>query len=343
MSQAAQTGSPQGGETKEALTLDPRGKGLVTSTPTEKPGAGGGSPSAQQAPGTSETPVPEAEAKPGEGEKPADKKEPEKKDDKFSERFAALARREAQIVRQDQAVKVKETALATREADLTAREAKLADLEKLRAEAPTNPLKALEYFGLTYDKITEFVLNDGKPTADVIAKKMVDDEFSRRDRERADKEREDAEKATKAAEAEHAEVLAEFRKGVTDFVTKNAEKYELTRLQDEENGSGTELILAIIEENFQATSKAGQPRVMSKEEAADLAEKYFESLVEKATATKKIQAKVQPQPQGDKKPSDPAKPRTLDNSLTPSGATPPEDRRPLSREERIARAMKVAV
>lgn len=82
-----------------------------------------------------------------------------------SRRYADLARREKAIrlkaQQQDQALKVREAAIAAREAELTGKptfdESKYLDRSKLKRD----PLQALAEAGVTYEELTQQILNQG--------------------------------------------------------------------------------------------------------------------------------------------------------------------------------------
>ena len=76
--------------------------------------------------------------------------------------FADMARKEQARVAKEQALKARERAAEERERVLAEREGKLAG-------AKVAPLEALKAAGLTYDDVTQAQLNDGKPSAELIA------------------------------------------------------------------------------------------------------------------------------------------------------------------------------
>jgi len=95
-----------------------------------------------------------AEEKPVEETAEAEEK-PEEKIDKLAPKFAALAKREKEVRAQSQELKSQLTAFQAREAEIN-------KLENLRQNAQNDPHKYLEAAGLTFQDITEFVLNDNK-------------------------------------------------------------------------------------------------------------------------------------------------------------------------------------
>src|SRR5271166_1356124 len=89
-----------------------------------------------------------------------------------ADRFAALAKKERAI--QKQLAEVKQ------------REAKAKEWETLKASAASNPLKALEVLGISYEQLTNYILNGQKPTADLQVK-QVQDELAKLKQDQADK------------------------------------------------------------------------------------------------------------------------------------------------------------
>lgn len=244
-----------------------------------------------QSQGVPSTPIPkEGPASLAEAIKPV------KQDSKpGADRFAILAKQER--------------ALRQREAQLKAGAAKQAEWEKARQEATTNPLKALEALGLSYEQITQFMLNGSKPTPELELQSVKQEMAAFR------KEQEDKAIALKAeqeskAKAEYQTTLSEFNSEVDNFIKTHADTYELTNLYE-----GQSIVSATIEQHFANTKK-----ILSIEEASNLVEKYFEEQVQAATKSKKFQAKQTPKEEGQPRREQAAKSSapTLSNELTSS-------------------------
>lgn len=221
---------------------------------------------------------------------PEEKKPEAAKAPPGADRFAALAKKERAI--QQQATALKE------------REAKLADFESIKQKATSNPLEALKILGISYEQITEFILNGQKPTPDLQVSAVKQEIDALR------KERElEKEAAKKAQEEEHSRTMEQFRAEVGNFIKTNAEQYELTALYN-----GESIVEATIEQHFAATQK-----VLSIKEAADLVEAYFEDQVKAASQAKKFQAKQEPKAPGQPaKEMERTKAPTLNNGMTSS-------------------------
>lgn len=266
--------------------------------------------------------------------------------DKLTERFGVLARMEQQNVRQRQEIARDRQAIAAEKTRLEGIGSEISTLKARIAEEDAlwqgNPLEMMRRKGWSYDKITQLQLNEGRPTPEMVAKQTVQEEL-KAEKDRQDKLRLEAEEADKVKyQKAFEEKLAEFTQEVQDFytATENTEAYELINLHD-----AREVVVATIEEHFQRTKKAGKPQIMGIKQACDLVEKYLEERVEKSTQTKKWAARANSTPASDaSKPNGEATPnpthvppRTITNNLTSSA----QGSRPLSREERIRRAMSV--
>ncbi len=280
-------------------------------------------------------PVQSAEGKP-ESVATGDKAKVETKPD-ATERFGALARREQQALRERQSLAADKQKLVAEQASFSAQKAKYEEEDALWK---VNPAQVLEkrLGDKWYDVLTQIQLNEGRPTPDMVAKSTVTKELEEFKKSQELERQAEREEAQKAERAKFEQTLAEFRQEVQDFVKapENQEKYELVNLHE-----ATEVVLATIEEHFQRTKKAGKPQIMSITQACDLVEKYLEDQVEKSTKTKKFSARVSPSPAPNtgakteaKSPNEPVPPRTINHNLTSSA----HGARPLSRDERIARA-----
>lgn len=196
-----------------------------------------------------------------------------KEDPKMASKFAALAKREQKIRMQETALKEKLARISEYEAN-----------EKLLNESP---LEYLAKRGLTFDKLTQLALNDGKKPAEMQIKELEE----RLERERKEREEKETENAKKKVEAQR----AEFFEGVKDFLKANPEKYELCLAEDE---GVPELIFEVMN-----THKERTGRILPIEQAADVVEKHFESLLdEKFVKLNKLKSKFIKE----EKPADPA-------------------------------------
>jgi hypothetical protein len=213
----------------------------------------------------------------------APKAEGEKKDDFLAPRFAALAKKEKAARSQIEAAK-------QLQAQIAEREAKIKELEAKYSKKPANPIEALMQHGFTYQEATDYILNGEKPTADLKIK-TVEDRLAEFERKQEERELKALEDAKKDEERGRAEAIENFKGEIKDYVTKNADTYELINLHET-----YDLIYQTVAEHFQETREKGEPKILSVQEAADLVEKHLEDIVDRTLKTKKIQSRLSPKP-----------------------------------------------
>jgi TPP-dependent indolepyruvate ferredoxin oxidoreductase alpha subunit len=261
--------------------------------------------------------TPETEAAPVEAA-PAPAPAPEKP---RSDRFAALARKEAEVFRKQQAVRAQQAEIARQAEEIRA-------FQEAKRQAALNPIDALKQLGLTYEQITEYVLNDNKPTpsAEVQLVRQELEEFKRVQREEQQRLVEQ-QKAMIAQEQQ--QIISAFRDEVNDYVTQHSETYELTALY-----GGHNLVADVVEEHFKQSGK-----LLTIPEAAKLVEEHYEDLARKAQATKKFAATQQKvaSPQGQTTATAPKIGPTLSNDLSAVATAAPKS--PRSDADRIAAAL----
>ena len=197
-------------------------------------------------------------------------KEAEKPAPPKADRFAVLARKEQDLLRRQQAVKQQQQLLAAQAEEIRA-------FQEAKRQAALNPLDALKQLGLSYEQITEFVLNDNKPTpnAEVQSVRQELEEFKRQAREEQARVLEQ-QRAMQAQEQQ--QIIEQFREEVSEYVSQQAETYELTNLY-----GGANLVSDVIEEHFKQSGK-----LLTIPEAAKLVEEHYEDLARKAQQTKKF-------------------------------------------------------
>ena len=246
---------------------------------------------------------------------------PEKPRERAGDKFAVLARKEAEVFRKQQAIRQQQAELA-RQAE------EVKQFHAMKRQAALNPVEALKQLGLTYEQVTEYLMNDNKPTpsAEVMTLKQEIEEFKR---QQADEQKRLLSEQKAAMEAEHQATIEQFHSEVSDYVEQHADTYELTSLY-----GGANLVAGVIEEHFKETQ-----RLMTIPEAAKLVEEHFEELAKKAQATKKFAATQQKaaSPQATAQTQAPRMGPTLSNDLTARVAANPQ--RPRTDEDRIAAAL----
>lgn len=243
------------------------------------------------------------ETKPAEA--PVEAKEPEK-DDKFSSRFAALAKREK--------------AIQAREAKIKEMETRFSSIDKQDAEFKSNPIKFLQdRYGLSYNDLTQLVLNDNKPTPEMKVREL-EEKLTAFERQKQDE-------AKKAEEERINGVINKFMGEIGSFVDDNANEFELIKA----HGEGKELIYNVIDQHLSRTG-----RMLSIKEAAEHVEKYLTDEAQRFLNLNKFKPKEAPKeaPKAELKAA--VTPKTLTNQAQTEVPTPKVE--PLSIEESKRRA-----
>jgi len=206
-------------------------------------------------------------------------REPEKSDD-FSRKFAALSRREKEI-------RAKEAEYDKRIAELEERLGSFGKKPEPEPELPIeyrlkkDPLRALEDMGLSYDKLTELALNDGKLTPEMQMRLMREElegdykkKFEELENRLLEKERSDEQRR-------YDDIQRGFQNEIEDFVESNPDRYELIQANE-----ANDIIYDVIEEHYNDTG-----RILDIEEAAEAVESYLEEEAEKLLSLGKLRSK----------------------------------------------------
>jgi hypothetical protein len=242
---------------------------------------------------------------------------PKAKDD-FAEKLEILAKRERALYREKQS-------LAQERQQKAELEARLKTYEEKKAKAKQNPLDYLTESGLSYDDITNFMLNGGKPTAQDELQ-AVRDEFKRFRDELADKEKKQSEQQTQAQAQQQTQVIEDFKEEITQFLATNKDTYELSASRE-----ATEDIFSTINDAFVISmndwAKRGRqgrpPAPMAIKDAAEIVESFYEKEVLRLTETTKLRQKLgladKQAEQSGQKPRGPSP--TLTNNMASSAAS----------------------
>ena len=257
-------------------------------------------------------------------------------DDKISPKLAMLLKREKMAVEREQKAKGYESEWESKRKELEAREAKIREFESLKQ---TQPLKALELLGLSYEDLTSIKLADGSMPPEIHIKRLEEKlEQEIRTRETLRLQQEDDK--IRAQKAKEDEITQGFKTEITDFLSQNSEKYELIQFE-----GAQELVYEVINEHYERTidAQTGIGEILKFPEAADKVEKHLERKYNKVGGLKKISALLAAQ-QGNKEQQKPQyngqQPKTLTNQMA---STPSKPRRsPLTDEERIQKAIAYA-
>lgn len=244
--------------------------------------------------------------------------------DDFEDKFLRLTR--------------KERALQQAQADL---KAKQAEIDKMKAEYEEvinrknnwkqNPYDFLNFAGVSYEQLTEAMLNDGQPVDKLteIERKLQmleEKESKEKQAKQLEQEKALAEQTQRAIDA--------FQSELANFI--EASDYELVKLNE-----GQELVFEIIQQDFQQKIADGKtPEIMKLELACEKAEKWFEERLEILKKSKKVQSLFQPKEEVPETKSSfqapvnsPRQSVTLTNSMKASSEpNTPQSRRPSDQE-----------
>lgn len=244
-----------------------------------------------------------------------DEQKPAEKPDKFAQKFAALSRKEREI-------RQRETSLKAREQEIEVRLAKAAEIEALPSKVKESPLEALERLGVTYDQLTELILQQGQ-------EKPEDKKLAEIERKIADYEKREREAVVQRQEQARQSYLAEL-----SAFCKSSDKYELIQAN-----SAVPVVYQVVEEHYNKTGE-----ILTNEQAADLVESHLEEEAAKLLKLNKIKAKLAPpaaQPTAPVANQSTAKTNstTLTNSL--QSTSPTREPRKLTDEEALEEAARL--
>jgi hypothetical protein len=243
---------------------------------------------------------------------PVEQKPQEK--DQFAEKLELLTRKQQNIWREQKKFEAERQKFEQERKEYEAWKQK-------KSTAKQNPLEYLSEAGLSYDELTNFMLNGGKPTEkDELA--ALRDEFNRLREEQAKEKEEIKNQQTQAQKQAEAQAIESFKEEITSFIEQNKEKYELSAQRE-----ATEDIFTTINDAFTIAinewNKNGQegemPKPMSIQEAADVVEDFYEKEVLRLAQANKLKTKLginQDQGAAAKQPS-----KTLTNNMASTAAS----------------------
>jgi len=244
-----------------------------------------------------------------------------KTEESVSPKLQVLMERERQALNRERMAKSQEEKL----------QEKLKKLEEFES-IKTNPKKALEVLGLSYDQLTESILKDGEIPPGVEIQRLRAELEEHKAQLRQEKEQA-LEHQKKQVSQQEEKAVSEFKTEINEYVRSNANRYELI---DFENAH--ELIFDVIEEHYSRTinPETGVGKVMSIADAADKVEEHLEKKYLAAKDKNKIKAfwNTIPKPMQEqlaKKQETSQPPKTLTNNLGPKtqkqSTRPPEGER----------------
>lgn len=211
-----------------------------------------------------------------------------------SDEFVRKAQQEREQWQKQKAIKVKEQEIAAREAKLKDYESKYQSYEQTKAQARLNPIKYLQEAGLTPEDLVQFQLNNGSPTPDLQFQQLKT-ELEQTKQQIAEEKKQQELQAKEQNQRAAQEAMESFKVETKEFVESKPEEFELINATDAHN-----LVIQTIEEHWnqsvQRYEESGndpklKPKILSKEEAADLVEKYLEDKVETVLKGKRFGSK----------------------------------------------------
>lgn len=239
--------------------------------------------------------------------------------------FDVIARKERAILQERQRLAAEKQSLQAEKAQYEVWRAEKAAFEQKRSGYKTNPNTLLSDFGLTYQDLSEFQLNDGSPTPQLLIKQQQDRIDALEARITQEKTQKEAARQERNKQQEE-EIKSDFRDQIGSFIRSKPDEYEYTRINEAEN-----LVYDTVEEYYNRNGK-----LLPIKKAADMVEQHLANIVEtKILASKKLQAKLG---KSSTKSQEIPTPRTLSNSITTT-SSPYNGVSPRNEADRIARAM----
>lgn len=234
------------------------------------------------------------------------------KEEPIASKLSVLMERERQALNRERMAKSQEEKLKER----------LKKIEEFEA-VKTDPKKALEFLGMSYDQLTESILKDGQIPPSVEIQNLRGEIEQLRAQLKQEKDQEVEEQKKRVGEAE-TRAVSDFKSEINEYLKSNAARYELIEFEE-----ANELVFDVIDEHYNRTvdPETGVGKVMSIAEASDMVEKHLEEKYLKAkeknkvkafwgTIPKPIQEQLQKQELGTQRfQSQP--PKTLTNNLGP--------------------------
>ncbi len=191
--------------------------------------------------------------------------EPERPD--FSRQFAALARKERALRQKEQEI----ANFAKEREQFEGTSARLADLQRLAKE---NPAKLLGELGISYDELTQQVINEGNPTEEQqlrLENERLNNRLEKLEKI-YDEQRQQAERAQ--IKAAHTQLVDNIKNFVDDSNT-----FEMVQHHDAYG-----LVAQVMQEHYNTTKE-----VLEYGDAAKLVEDHFMAEAERYLGSKKLQ------------------------------------------------------
>ena len=229
-----------------------------------------------------------------------------------------IAPKLASVKARERAAQEKAAALEQKEREIQERAEKF---EKVR----NDPKAALEALGVTFEQLTEAIINE-KPLQE---ENPLDKAHKRIDSLEAQIKQEKEEEARQKEALEQAKIDAardDYKVQINELVQSTSDKYELIQANEAQD-----LVFEVAAEYW-----AKHQEIITPQQAADLVEDYLWKKTERLLELKKVQAAVQPKP----KPKT-SFGKTLTNQAGAFAASPASESKNLTPDERRRRAAKL--
>jgi len=254
--------------------------------------------------------------------------------------FAALAAKERELRQaQESFKKDRDAYMASVSEDKKGLEA----WKKATANAKRDPLGYLKAAGIEYDQVSQAVLNDGKPSADLIALDVESKLEAAKAEWKAEMEAERKRLSDERAASESA-VVERWARQTTDWVKSEGEKYELVNLYDLGGQIPQAIQKAWDDNQEELTREAAAERLENhlREQVRGLKKtKFWSELLKEPAATdaksdtgKPAVSEKQPAPRVEQR----VKAPTLTNDVNAMPSTIPEGLSPQQKWEALKKA-----
>lgn len=243
-----------------------------------------------------------------------------KEDPRIASRFAALSKREKQILE-------RERAMQDRQRQLEMQAQRYQQLEHIVQNAKANPIAVLEQLGLSYEQITDYILQDPEATKPVAEKKLEEIERKIKAYEEAQLH------AQRQAEQAYIDnTVKNFKNQIVSTVQSNPEKFELVALNN-----AYDTVFDVVEQYFNSTGE-----LLTVEAAAQMVEEYLtneaeERILKAKKFQSKFSSKAEPSVEAKNADAKASASKTLTNTKVTS-STQPKEEKPKSNDDSLKRA-----
>lgn len=243
----------------------------------------------------------------------APKAETKAAEDPLSTQYANLARKEkalrAKALQQEQSLKAKEAAIAAKEAELRAKEQEYQSKYIPKDKLTNDTLNALAEAGLTYDQITELMLNQQNP------QKMQEIQLNKKLEAKIQELEDKISKTQKSAEEQQTQA---YKQAVNQIRNETKSLVEADPTFETIKATGSiDDVVQLIEETFKQEGV-----LLSVEDAAREVEEYLVEEAMKIAKLNKIQQRLAPAPKPAEPKQEPPKQQQTLKTLTNSISSP---------------------